>query len=126
MRDKKHDAESKSSNREDKRMSTAYIDTAKGMAGFVLEREYRGPGDTIEAAAYRAQHKYGVAATLLMRLRHREVRDMLMSNFMNWRGPTSRHLKSWMGHMNAKSPWQLIRKLCGWLILWLARKLRSK
>lgn len=68
--------------REDKKMSTAYISTAKGMADFLLAKEHRGPGDTIEAAAYRVQTKFGVPVTVLMRLRHREVKDMLMSNFM--------------------------------------------
>lgn len=63
-------------------MSVEYISTAKGMADFLLTREHRGPGDTIEAAAYRLQRKFGVPVTVLMRLRHREVKDMLMSNFM--------------------------------------------
>jgi nitrogenase molybdenum-iron protein alpha/beta subunit len=63
-------------------MSAEYISTAKGMADFLLTREHRGPGDTIEAAAYRLQTRFGVPVTVLMRLRHREVKDMLMSNFM--------------------------------------------
>jgi len=62
--------------------SAAYIGTAKGMADFLLSREHKGPGDTIEAAAYRLQSRFGVPSTVLMRLRHREVKDMLMSNFM--------------------------------------------
>lgn len=67
--------------RENKPMSTAYISEAKGMADFLLAREHRGPGDTIEAAAHRVQNKFGVPSALLMRLRHREVKDMLLSNF---------------------------------------------
>lgn len=63
-------------------MSVAYINDAKGMAKTLLSREYRGPGDTIEAAAHRIQNKLGVPATVILRLRHREVKDMLMSNFM--------------------------------------------
>ncbi|QIG76682.1 hypothetical protein EVC28_058 [Rhizobium phage RHph_I1_23] len=72
----------KNQSREDKKMSAEYISTAKGMADFLLTREHRGPGDTIEAAAYRLQTRFGVPVTVLMRLRHREVKDMLMSNFM--------------------------------------------
>lgn len=82
MSDKTCDAQDKNSDRENRKMSMAYVDDAKGMAGFLLAREHRGPGDTIEAASYRVQTKYGVPATFLLRLRHREVKDILMSNFM--------------------------------------------
>jgi hypothetical protein len=71
----------KNNDREDK-MSVAYINDAKGMAKTLLSREFRGPGDTIEAAAHRIQMKFGVPASVILRLRHREVKDMLMSNFM--------------------------------------------
>lgn len=74
MRDKIYEPESK--------MSAAYIYQAKDMAGWLLSREHRGPGDTIDAAAHRLERKYGVPSALLLRLRHREVTDMLMSNFM--------------------------------------------
>ncbi len=63
-------------------MSVAYISEAKGMANFLLSREHKGPGDTIEAAASRVQRKFGVPSSVLLRLRHREVKDMLMSNFL--------------------------------------------
>ena len=76
MRNKIHSKESKS-------MSTAYVTTAKGMATYLLSREHRGPGDTIEAAAHRIQTRFGVPVALLMRLRHREVKDMLASNFFS-------------------------------------------
>jgi len=72
----------KISDRESKAMSTAYISSAKGMAQFLLAKEHRGPGDTIEAAASRLQRKLKVPSSILMRLRHREVKDMLMSNFI--------------------------------------------
>lgn len=83
MSDKIHDAQDKRSDRENKNMSMAFdITDAKGMANFLLSKEHRGPGDTIEAAAHRVQTKFGVPSTVLMRLRHREVKDMLMSNFV--------------------------------------------
>lgn len=59
------------------------MNTAKGMAEYLLTREHRGPGDTIEAAAHRIQTKFGVPVALLMRLRHRVVKDMLASNFID-------------------------------------------
>lgn len=62
-------------------MTTAVVNTAKGMADYLLSKDHRGPGDTIEAAAHRVQTRFGVPVTLLMRLRHREVNDMLMSSF---------------------------------------------
>lgn len=63
-------------------MSVAYITDAKAMAEHLLFLEFRGPGDTIEAAAHRSQTKHGVPASILLRLRNRVVNDMLMSNFM--------------------------------------------
>lgn len=47
---------------------------------FLLEWEFRGPGDTIEAAAYRAEQKFGVPASFLQRLRSRNLTDALFSN----------------------------------------------
>ena len=41
-------------------MSTDAVMEAKRMTGFLLSREHRGPGDTIEAAAYRLQSRYGI------------------------------------------------------------------
>ena len=59
------------------------IAEARHMSDFLLSKEFRGPGDTIEAAAYRAEKRWGVPATIIQRLRHRDVSDMLMSNW--WR-----------------------------------------
>lgn len=63
-------------------MSVAYITEAKTMARFLLRREHRGPGDTIEAASHRLQTKFKVPASIIMRLWNRPVKDMLLSNFM--------------------------------------------
>lgn len=82
MGDKDQVSESVISSKGSKKMSMAFtIDDAKGMAGFLLAKEHRGPGDTIEAAASRIEVMRGVPASLLLRLRHREVNDMLLSNF---------------------------------------------
>lgn len=81
MRDRSSELESKISSRENK-MSMAFdIDDAKGMAGWLLAKEHKGPGDTIEAAAGRIEVRDGVPASLLLRLRNRQVNDMLLSNF---------------------------------------------
>ena len=47
----------------------------------LLASEFRGPGDTLEAAAYRNQAKYGLPAPTSLRLWNREVTDMLLSSF---------------------------------------------
>lgn len=63
-------------------MSTDAVMEAKRMNGFLLAREHRGPGDTIEAAAYRLETRYGIPVAITMRLRNREVKDMFVSSFM--------------------------------------------
>lgn len=63
-------------------MSTDAVMEAKRMNGFLLSREHRGPGDTIEAAAFRLQTRYGIPVATTMRLRNREVKDMFVSSFM--------------------------------------------
>lgn len=75
MRDKSSVKESK--------MSDACITTpAKVMAERLLSWEHRGPGDTIEAAAHRLQTRLRVPAATLLRLRNRNVKDMLLSSFI--------------------------------------------
>lgn len=61
-------------------MSTDAIMELKRMNGFLLSREHRGPGDTVEAAAYRLQTRYGIPVAMTMRLRNREVSDMFVSS----------------------------------------------
>lgn len=63
-------------------MSTDAVMEAKRMNGFLLAREHRGPGDTIEAAAYRLEARYGIPVAITLRLRNREVKDMFVSSFM--------------------------------------------
>lgn len=67
---------------EDDKMTDAYVKEARVMGEFLLRHEYKGLGDTIEAAAHRVQRKLGVPATILMRLRHRsEMKDMMVSSW---------------------------------------------
>lgn len=63
-------------------MSTDAIMELKRMNGFLLSKEHRGPGDTIEAAAYRLQTRYGIPVATTMRLRNREISDMFVSSAM--------------------------------------------
>lgn len=68
---------------EDDKMIDAYINDARIAGEEMLRKEYRGLGDTIEAAAYRVQVKWGAPASFLMRLRHRSgLKDMMLSSFI--------------------------------------------
>lgn len=55
---------------------------AKRMANDMLEAEKHPLGDTIEAAAFRLQRRYGVRATTLIELRKRTPREMFVSRWM--------------------------------------------
>lgn len=60
----------------------ASIADARRWSDFLLSRTFRGPGDTIERAAYEVEQTYGAPASILLRLRRREVSDMLLSNWL--------------------------------------------
>jgi hypothetical protein len=56
--------------------------SAKTMASELLRKEFRGPGDTIEAAAYRLQSLYGVDANTVLQGWNREPRGMLTHRWL--------------------------------------------
>lgn len=56
---------------------------ARRMSKELLHKEHRGPGDTIEAAAYRLQTKHGVDASIILQGWQREPRDWLVSRWMS-------------------------------------------
>lgn len=58
------------------------IADAKQWSEFMLHKKFRGPGDTIERAAYEAETTWGAPASIMLRLRNREVTDMLLSNWI--------------------------------------------
>lgn len=63
--------------------SPAFIGaSAKTMAGALLEKEFRGPGDTLECAAHRLQSKYGVDATVTLQGWRRDISDMKASRWI--------------------------------------------
>lgn len=64
-------------------MCTEYVFLSQKMANDLLNSEFKGAGDTIEAAAYRVQTKWHAPASILLRLRHRaaQMRDMKVSSW---------------------------------------------
>lgn len=64
------------------KMSTEYVNEARGMADFILHKVHRGPGDTVDAAMHRAESQYGAPRSWLHRLRYRhDIEDMPVSAF---------------------------------------------
>ncbi|MGU3575662.1 hypothetical protein ACLBWZ_09015 [Brucellaceae bacterium C25G] len=63
------------------KMNVDYISHARGMSEYILNRSYRGAGDTVEAAMHRAERKFGAPATWLHRLRYRNIKDMPVSAY---------------------------------------------
>jgi hypothetical protein len=57
--------------------------SAKKMASELLRKEYKGPGDTLDAAAYRLQSKHGVDAEIIMQGWRRDIRDMKASRWFS-------------------------------------------
>lgn len=60
---------------------SAIVDEASRWADALVQSEYRGPGDTIEAAMYRKEQKTGVSFQTFWALRYRKPKDMLASVF---------------------------------------------
>lgn len=60
----------------------AIVDDAARWAGGLLDRAYRGPGDTIEAATHRAEQKYGIPANIFWAMRYRRPKDVLASVYL--------------------------------------------
>lgn len=82
MRDKIHDVGDK--------MNVAHVMNpewlgveAKRMAKQLLEKEHRGPGDTIEAAAQRLERRNKVPSSVLLQCWNRPPREMKVSRWMS-------------------------------------------
>lgn len=62
-------------------MCNEYVMKAREWVVALINREFRGVGDTIEAATHRVGRKYGVPAKTLTRVRHRahDMKDMKVS-----------------------------------------------
>lgn len=63
--------------------SAEALDRAKSMAADIINAEYRGFRDTIGAAKYRIEKKYGFRASMMHRLLYRELRDVTAGVFLH-------------------------------------------
>ena len=66
-------------------VSETYVHEAQRWATALLEREHRGPGDTLDAAMWRAEHKWGIDHSTFWALRYRPPREMFVSVYMRLR-----------------------------------------
>jgi hypothetical protein len=72
----------KRSLRSEQKMSEAYVADARRWAGVLLQREHRGPGDTVEAAMWRAEQKWGIDHCTFWALRYRPPKDIVVGVYM--------------------------------------------
>ncbi len=61
---------------------TAIVEQASKWADALVQREHRGPGDTVEASMYRAEQKHGIPYQTFWSLRYRKPKDMFVSVYM--------------------------------------------
>lgn len=66
----------------DDKMSDAVVTQASTWADALLSKVHRGPGDTIDAAMFRAEAKYGIPANVFWTLRYRRPKDILASVYL--------------------------------------------
>jgi hypothetical protein len=76
---------SKTSLRREQSVSETYVHEAQRWASALLEREHRGPGDTLDAAMWRAEQKWGIDHSTFWALRYRPPREMFVSVYMRLR-----------------------------------------
>lgn len=68
--------------RGNQKMAEAYVEDAQRWADFLIKSEFKGPGDTLDAAMARCERKYRVSRSVLWSLRYRRPKDMLVSVYM--------------------------------------------
>ena len=73
---------SKNRLRREQIVSEAHVVHAQRWAGALVEREFRGPGDTIDAAMWRAERKWGIERGTFWALRYRPPREIFVSVYM--------------------------------------------
>jgi len=76
---------SKTSLRQEQSVSETYVHEAQRWATALLEREHRGPGDTLDAAMWRAEQKWGIDHSTFWALRYRPPREIFTSVYMRLR-----------------------------------------
>ncbi len=62
--------------------SDELVTQAKHWSSHLLSKVHQGPGDTVEAAMYRAEQRYGVPAQAFWALRYRKPKDILASVYL--------------------------------------------
>ena len=68
--------------RGNQKMAEAYVEDAQRWADFLIKSEFKGPGDTLDAAMARCARKHRVSRSVLWSLRYRRPKDMLVSVYM--------------------------------------------
>lgn len=63
----------------------SYVTDARNWADYLIRAEFRGPGDTIDAAMGRLERRHRIGRSLLWGLRYRPPKDMLVSLYMRLR-----------------------------------------
>jgi hypothetical protein len=58
------------------------VNEARGWSSALLSKVHQGPGDTVEAAMYRAEQQYGVPVSALWALRYRKLKDISASVYL--------------------------------------------
>ncbi len=66
----------------EQKMSDAYVLDAQRWTESLVDREHRGPGDTIDAAMWRAEQKFGIDRGIFWSLRYRPPHDIVVSVYM--------------------------------------------
>ncbi len=66
----------------EQKVSETYVADARSWADGLVAREHGGPGDTIDAAMWRAEQRYGIDRQTFWNLRYRPPRDMMVSVYM--------------------------------------------
>lgn len=63
----------------------SFVCDARNWAEFLIRAEFRGPGDTIDAAMGRIERRHGIGHSLLWGLRYRPPKDIMVSLYMRLR-----------------------------------------
>lgn len=76
---------SKNALRREQKVSETYVIEAQRWAAGLIDSEFRGPGDTIDAAMFRAEQKWGIERSTFWSLRYRPPRELFVSVYMRLR-----------------------------------------
>lgn len=63
----------------------SYVADARSWADYLVRAEFRGPGDTIDAAMGRVERRHRIGHALLWGLRYRPPKDIMVSLYMRLR-----------------------------------------